>query len=300
MRIALALAVGLVGCSEVSAEEQVTASSAITEPTAGCSMTEADARGRGFTVQDLQLGEVGVPNASPNALVLFNHTGAHLQLDSVAAVPSPTWISSGARDRWAEFCVHLDDYSITGQPHLGVGEVGCMFKLASESAYPVLRWGSDAQPTALEVAPDSCVVIGGGAGYDFRVTTSRATQALYSARQPIIDHVFDCAGADQTQSTPWSPWKNESSRTMQLVGATIYAASPTDENVAAACVYVLDEQNEIRTRYCSPDYALATRGEVTLPRTEIPPGWSVAAQASHACDLPSFRHWGWAGWLHVF
>jgi hypothetical protein len=300
----IGVVIGQVACTNAPAEREESASSTqYIGESATCSMTENEARARGLAVHELALGEVGIANPAPNGLVLFNRTGMHLQLDSVSALPSPTWISSGARDRWAEYCVHLDDFSVTGQPRIGVGEIGCQYKLSTEDGYAPLRWGTDAQPTGLSVAPGSCVFVGGGAGYDFRVKTRRETQGLFSVRQPIIDHVFDCSG--EPQYTPWRAWKNESAKSLTLVGATIYAASPEDEaiggtNVVGACVKVFDENDQERARYCSPDFALATRGVITLPQTVIPPGWSIGAQATNTCAPPASRHWGWAAWLHVY
>jgi hypothetical protein len=312
---------GTLACSSVDPTEPYASTSHAIDRApklgpAGCGMTADEARARGLDVHDLTTGQRGYTNPSPNGLALFNRTGTNLQLEAVSALPSPTWISSGARDRWAELCVHIDDFAVypdlvtagakgPGQPRMGIGEVGCMFKLSSEAAYRPLRWGTPSQPTALAVPPGSCVVVGGGAGYDFLVDVGPETQAVHSVRQPAVDHVFDCN--DERQSTPWRAWTNDTGRTLRLLGASIYAAAPEDAqdpsagtHVDGACVHLIDAAGQARTHLCSPEYPLSARGELVLPATDIPPGWSLGAQAVHQCRSPSFRHWGWAAFLHVY
>lgn len=282
----------------------------------GCTLTPEEASARGFPSADLTVGDFRYVNPAPTGmLALFNRSGVHLQIDSVAATRTVA-TSAAAMSQWSEYCVNLDEAALhadllgagsssPGQSRMGVGEVGCRFKLSTETEFAPIRWGTDAQPTALAVPPGSCVFIGGAVGYDFTVRTRPATVGLFAARQPSIDHVFDCDGT--LQATPWSPWRNETGRTLRVVGASTYAAAPEDTSapaagttVDAACIYVLDETGAVASRFCSPDYPVNVRGELQIPLTEVPPGWWIAAQANHRCAPPTFRHWGWVAFLHVY
>lgn len=222
-----------------------------------------------------------------------NRTDHHLQINEAHTY-------TNERAHWSEWCVYLDD-GITGQKTPGRGEVGCSTKGVGEDYAPI-HWGNG---TGLIVAPGSVVTLNSNTPqaktpHTYALKVSIQTAGLFSWRQPQMDKTFDCN--EQLQTTEWSPWRNETSHDLHMVGASIYAESPSSSTPhrlnGAACIYVITADGAA-VKYQNCDERFKERGDVSFPLVTIAPGEFVVAQASNSCRTVG-SNWDWAAWLRIW
>lgn len=229
---------------------------------------------------------IGVPAGT--YVTFTNRTGAYLQVNQISAY-------TGEQANWSEFCADLNN-PITGQSAPGVGEVACTTKNIGEDYLP-LTFGNG---TGLSVAPGGVLYVGShtepeAVSHTYSLMVQPQTTGLSSWRQPQQDTVINCNG--QQQSTEWSPWKNTTTETLHVRGASIYAVSGTstpNELSGHACLYVLNPDGSVRIQECND--ALRTRGQADFS-VDVAPGESVAAQATNACPA---GNWDWVAYLRVW
>jgi hypothetical protein len=254
-----------------------------------CRPTEQD----NHTNCDLVPGEVPTGLAVPaGAFASFtNRTGVPLQIDQIDAF-------TGERQFWSEYCAYVEHLN-TFQWPAGQGEVGCSAKNIGED-YPPMRWGNS---TGLLVEPNQTVILNShtepsSIPHTYSLHVSKLNTGVQSWRQPQVDRVIPCD--DQMQSTELSAWQNTTGHDMHLIGASIYAETPSSKapNTMSgnACIYVFAADGT--QKYSNCDAAIKTRGEVSFPLVTIAPGEMVAAQATNACKKGS--HWNFAAFLRVW
>jgi predicted small lipoprotein YifL len=232
---------------------------------------------------------VGVPAAS--FVIFTNRTGQMLQLDQVEAY-------TGERVYWSEFCAYKgtrpEDF-ITGQVMPGTGEVGCVVKNVGDD-YAPLHWGTT---TGLSVAPGEQVVLNSHTepalvSHLYTLTISYQTTGVHVWRQPQMDKVFICDGAQQ--STEWSPWRNDTGRNLHITGAGVYSVTGGENRVDAACLYVFAPDGQtIKYGRCD----LAEAGDKDLGDVIVEPGDYIVGHATNQCPAGSAA-WDWAAFLRVW
>lgn len=234
---------------------------------------------------------VGIGIAPGTYAAYVNRTTQWLQINEARAY-------TGERGMWAEFCVLTQ--LVIGQASAGMGEVGCAAKNVGED-YPPVTFGAG---TGLSVPPGGVVYLNSSTqpfhtNHTYTLKVVVQTTGLHSWRQPAMDGIISCNG--QSQASQWSPWRNDTGRTLHVEGAYVYAesAQQVGKNTVsgAACLYVIGANGA--PKYINCDDALRTRGETKLPPGIIVlPGESLAAQAVNACAAPAL--WDWAAFIHVW
>lgn len=232
--------------------------------------------------------EIGTP---AHSFVLFtNNTGTALRLDDLQAI-------TNEQAYWSEWCVYIANdpsQAITGQLSPGLGEVVCTSKKPGEN-YPLIAG-------ALRVEPGQGVYFNSHTEpaainhtYQLRVNYADAS-AAYAWRQPQLDEVIPCNGAQQ--ATKWSAFTNHTGRALTVTGMSIYSESgnPAAPNtVANACLYVMDGNGNVGYANCASEFR--TKGEVTITPFVLQPGEMIAAQAINTCQAPAL--WDWAAFIKV-
>lgn len=228
-------------------------------------------------------------------LWLHNRSDVDLEITEVLAGNAET-------DRWLEYCLFIDDASITGQLRLGAGSAGCTSKLPGQIAFPPMRWNNGYRTGLLVKAGSFLLVSTNGnvaeLGTSYTFTVRRNERGIVSGRLPRYDRRNFCTGAKQR--TTWSPWTNTSSKPLWTNGGMVYANANGPAGVVhridEACVYVLDTRGTVRYKNCAPTNA--RQGQTSFPPVAIPPGWSLAAVAEHTC-APGFG-WGYVWFPYLW
>ena len=242
---------------------------------------------------DMVPGEVptGLSVPAGSFASFTNRTGVPLQIDQIDAF-------TGERKNWSEYCAYVEHLN-TFQWPAGQGEVGCSAKNIGED-YTPMRWGAN---TGLLVEPNQTVILNShtepsSIEHTYSLHVSVLNTGVQSWRQPQVDQVIPCDG--QMQSTVLSAWQNTTGHDMHLIGASIYAETPSSAapNTMSgnACIYVFTADGTQKYNNC--DQSIRTRGEVSFPLVTINPGDLVGAQATNACQSGS--HWNWAAFLRVW
>lgn len=222
-----------------------------------------------------------------------NRTGAYLQINQVSAY-------TAERQSWSEYCAYLGDLTnlTTEQKPAGKGEVGCATKNIGED-YAPMRWGDQ---TGLSVAPGEMVMLNAhtepaATNHTYSLSVSVQASGVNSWRQPQVDRVIPCDG--QLQWSDMTPWQNTTGRDLHLIGASIYAETPSSRTPnalsGAACIYVMTADGSQKYSNCD---GVGKRGEVSFPPVTVSPGEYVAAQATNACAPGS--HWDWVAFVRVW
>lgn len=240
---------------------------------------------------DLMPGVNGVGVLAASFVIFTNNTPHMLQLDQVEAY-------TGERAFWSEFCAYKgtrpEDF-ITGQVTPGTGEVGCAVKIVGEDYAPI-RWGAT---TGLSVAPGEQVVLNSHTepaliSHLYTLTINYQTTGVHVWRQPQMDKVFECDGAQQ--STEWSPWRNDTGRNLHITGASVYSVTGGENHVDAACLYVFGPDGQT-VRYSRCDLSVA--GDKDFGDVIVEPGDYIVGHASNTCPAGSAA-WDWAAFLRVY
>lgn len=226
-------------------------------------------------------------------LKLTNTTDRPLQIDAVQGA------AAGRGREFLEYCIGRNRFE-TGQSVAGEGEAACTSRNSGVAISGIRLRASPTDP-GLTVDPGDTIYVSFNPmptepWFTVTVTSSRATGQLATWRQPMVDQIIHCNG--QVQQTRWSPWVNQTGRSLSLTGAILYAqgGEPPVDQVDTACVYILNIRGQVRYRMCEGVNARNPSGLLIRAQT-VAPGESVAGQASNTCHAPAV--WGWAAYMLI-
>lgn len=226
-------------------------------------------------------------------LKLTNTTDQPLQIDAIQGA------TAGRGREFLEYCIGRNRFE-TGQSVAGEGEAACTSRNSGVAMSGIRLRASPSEP-GLTVDPGDTIYVSFNPmptepWFTVTVMSSRATGRLATWRQPMVDQIIHCNG--QVQQTRWSPWVNQTGRSLSFTGAILYAqgGEPPLDQVDTACVYVLNTRGQVRYCMCEGVNARKPSG-LRVPAQTVAPGEAVAGQASNTCHTPAV--WGWAAYMLI-